>query len=427
MKTKQKKSKWGFFLKYKYLFAFVFILFLGLYLRFYKIEQIQSFGWDQARDAWLVRDIINGKIVLNGPRTGVGHFHLGPLWYYLLVPFYYFSNMDPASANYLNILVNIFNFIAVYYVTKKIYGEKNALFATLLFATNKYLIEINRVSWNVSPVIGVAILIFYGILKIINNENYQWIPIIFFLLGLFIHLHFTFVFIVPIILISFLFTKNKKRTLFLSLISLPLILLWYIPNFLYDIQSKNTNVGLFNNFLKDYFINAFHLRFFLYRINDGFIQYQALFQLPKTILLFKFIIPSIFVLISFFEKNNKVRILNLLLILWFIVPSIGYSFYGGATSEYYMLMNSILVFYTVIYLQNKLLNFKIKIIPYILIIFWIIFIFFQTRSFWINRDYSGGLMKQKKSVLQRIKDNNKIGYNEGVIDSYLWQIWVEDR
>ena len=79
----------------------MFIVLIGMYLRFYKIEYIQSFGWDQGRDAWLVRDIINGKIVLNGPRTGIGHFHLGPLWYYLLVPFYLLTNLDPVGAIYL--------------------------------------------------------------------------------------------------------------------------------------------------------------------------------------------------------------------------------------------------------------------------------------------------------------------------------------
>jgi len=60
--------------KYYWLLAFILIILVGFYLRFYGIESSQDFGWDQGRDAWLVRDIIVKKIVvLNGPRTGVGH------------------------------------------------------------------------------------------------------------------------------------------------------------------------------------------------------------------------------------------------------------------------------------------------------------------------------------------------------------------
>lgn len=110
-----------FILKHRYFFGFLVVLLIGMYLRFYRIYDVQSFGWDQAKDAWKTRDILMRQIVLDGPRTGVGHFNLGPLWYYLLSPFYYFAKLDLRGANYLNILVNIFNFCAIFWVTKKIF------------------------------------------------------------------------------------------------------------------------------------------------------------------------------------------------------------------------------------------------------------------------------------------------------------------
>jgi hypothetical protein len=61
-----------------------------------------------------------------------------------------------------------------------------------------------------------------------------------------------------------------------------------------------------------------------------------------------------------------------------------------------------------------------------LIIFWFIFSYFQTKDLWIKDD-TGGLKKQKEEVRQRIRENNKINFNEGDIKSYLWQIWVEDK
>lgn len=412
--------------KNKFLLVFILIVLVGMYLRFYRIESVQSFGWDQGRDAWKVRDIINGQMVLNGPRTGIGHMHLGSLWYYLLAPFYLVTNQDPVGAIYLNIIVNLFNFIAIFFVTKKIYGEKAGLFVSFIYATNKYLIEINRTAWNVSPIPGVSVLIFYSIYKIIFENKYKWIFILSFLTGLFFHLHFSVVFLPLIILLSLALVKDKKKVFIYGLASLPLCLIWLIPSVFYDIQSKNTNTNLFNNFIKDYFINGFHLRFFLYRIHDAFIQFQTILSLPSTYNFLKFIIPGIYFMTLIFEKEKKQKILGYLIFLWFIIPSFGYSFYGGTTSEYYMLMNSLLVIYVLYYLQNRLLKLQFKPMIYLLIIFWSIFTYSQTKDLWI-KNQNNGLVQQKQEVRENISQNNKIPFDEGNIKAYLWQIWVEDK
>lgn len=415
-----------FIKKNKYHLIFILIVFIGMYLRFYKIDEYKTLGWDQARDAWKVRDIIKGQIMLIGPRTGVGQFHLGPFWFYLLVPFYFLTGMDPVAANYLNILVNLLNFVIIFVVTKKIYDKNFALFVSLVYATNRYLIEINRVPWNVSMVPGIALLIFYAIFKVVYEKKYKWLLIISFLTGLFFHLHFSVVFLPLIILLSFILVKDKKKVLVWSIASLPLLFIWLIPNVIYDIQTKNNNLNLFNNFLRDYLINGFHLRFFLYRINDAFIQFQTILLLPNTYKLIKFIIPVIYSLMVFFDKNKKQRILGYLIMLWFLAPAVVYSFYGGLTSEYYMLMNSVLVIYILAYLQNKILKIKFKPILLASIIFWVCFTYFQSKDLWIKIP-DRGLVDQKKAVRSRMNINEKIGYKEGEIESYLWQIWVEDK
>ncbi len=334
--------------------------------------------------------------------------------------------MDPVGAIYLNIIVNLFNFIAIFFVTKRIYGNKTALFVSFIYATNKYLIEINRTAWNVSPIPGVSALIFFSIYKIVYENNYKWIFILSSLTGLFFHLHFSVVFLPLIILLSLILAKNKRKVLIYGLVSLPLLIIWFIPSVLYEFQSKNTNTNLFNNFLKDYFIKGFHLRFFLFRIHDAFIQFQMILSLPRTFNFLKFIVPGIYLITLIFEKVKKQKLLGYLILLWFIVPAFGYSFYGGTTSEYYMLMNSLLVIYVVYYLQTKLIKLKFKPTIYLLIIFWSIFTYYQTKDLWI-KNINNGLVKQKQEVRENIKQNNKIAFDEGNIKAYLWQIWVEDK
>jgi 4-amino-4-deoxy-L-arabinose transferase-like glycosyltransferase len=413
-------------LKKYWLPLFLLIVSIGMLLRFYRINDIQSFGWDQGRDAWLTRDIIQGKWVLNGPRTGVGHFHLGPLWYYLLVPFYLMTGLDPVAANYLNFIVNLFNFAAIYWVTKKILDDRAALFVTFFYATNRYLIELNRVAWNVSPVTGVAALIFYCLYRIVYDNKYKYIYLLSFLSGIFFHLHFSVVFLPFIILSSFILVKDKLKVLKTSLLSLPLALVWLIPEVVYELNTKNTNINLFSNFLKDYFIDGFHLRFFLYRLYDGFIQFETMLSLPKINRYLVLIVPLLYVALLLFDKNRKQRILGYLTMLWFLVPAVGYSFYAGSTSEYYMLMSSMLVIYIIYYIFNRLFSHKLKFLVVLPVAAFLMFTYSQVKTV-TGKRIEGGLNKQKSELRDKIKNNNKVGYNEGDIQAYLWQIWVEDK
>lgn len=414
------------FIKKYWFLVFILIVGVGMYLRFYRIESIQEFGWDQARDAWKTRDIVMGKTILNGPRTGIGHMELGPLWYYLLAPFYYFMKLDPMAANYLNFVVNIFNFISIFWVMEKIFDKKTALFVILFYATNSYLIQINRVAWNVSPVPGVAILIFYSIYKVVYEKNYKWIFLVSFLTGLFFHLHFSFVFLPLIILLSFVLVKDKIKTILYSLASAPLFFIWFIPTLLYEIQSKNSNINSFLNFGKDYLIKEFHLRFFIYRLYDSFIQFETVLTLPKINRYLVLIVPAIYLFFLIFEKDKKKKIFGYLMMLWFVVPSFIYSFYGGTTSEYYMLMTSVFVIYIIWYFFTKIINFKLKSLIFLLILISVSFIYLQTKGQWVKKEKNNSLKYQKLFVRERIKENNKINFNEGDIKSYLWHIWVED-
>ena len=54
--------------------AFGILLLIFLYLRFWNIENTMEYGWDQARDAWKVRDILSGTVVFDGPRRTIWEY-----------------------------------------------------------------------------------------------------------------------------------------------------------------------------------------------------------------------------------------------------------------------------------------------------------------------------------------------------------------
>jgi len=431
----------GFFLveKIKFLLlektwiVFILILIIGMYLRFYDFQNVIGFGWDQGRDAQMVRNILSGKLTLIGPRTGVGHMHLGPVYYYILAPFYYFTNLDPVGSDYLNILMNIINFVIIFIVTKKLFGKYNALFVTLIYSISSYLINVNQVPWNVTLMPGLAVLIFYAITQI-YEQKYKWVFILWTLSGFFFNIHFTAIFIPFINIASLIFVKEKRKVFLYSLMSIPLYVIWFVPNIIYQSQA-NGDTQLYKDFIHYYYI-GFHFRFLMYRLPQSLVQFRSILNIPQLYFL-QYLLPIIFIVLLYFEKNVKQKLYGYITMLWFIIPLIGFTLYGGPLSDYYFLYNAPMVLFILAYLQKKLLTLKYKsLILTLLVIFWLFYAYINTKSLWIKPS-DGGLNGQKQYV-QTVIANSKSKlfkktiakfkkYNEGDTDAYLYSIYTQKK
>jgi 4-amino-4-deoxy-L-arabinose transferase-like glycosyltransferase len=408
----------------KALVIFLALFVVALYLRFYNIEYFQPFGWDQARDAWNVRDILMGKLLVVGPRTGIGEMHLGPLYYYALVPFFYLTKMDPIATIYFNFLSNVANFLILFYVTKKIFGNYAALFVIFVYSFSNYIITINQVPWNVTLMPGIAAAIFYSIVRI-YQEDYKWVFVMWGLSGFYFNLHFTAIFLPFINIASLAFVKNKKKVLKYSLLSLPIFLIWYLPALTYLLRTTDESDNL-KHFVRDYFI-GFHFRFFLEkRLTDAFIQFKTVlfFPLLKSLHL---LVPAIYGILILFEKDKWNRTLGYLILLWFIIPALAFTAYGGPLSEYYFLYTVPMVLYILVYLQAKILKTKFKHIALLgFSIFWIFYAWQNTSHMWI-KPTSGGLDSIREETRSLIEQNRKVQFGIGDIKSYLYQIWAIDK
>lgn len=387
-------------------------------------------GWDQARDSWVVRDILNGQFTLVGPRTGIGHMHLGPLYYYLLAPFYYLTNLDPTATFIFNFICNLFNFIILFYVSKKIYGNLFALFVIFIYTFSNYVIIVNQIPWNVTLMPGVAALIFYSIVRV-HQGSYKWIFLAWTLSGFYFHLHFSAVFLPFIVLASLVFVKDKKKALLYSIMSLPLYLVWFLPNIIWQLNTQG-DTGHYRDFFK-YYILDFHFRFLIHRFQDAFIQFGMIFTSPtvpefkKFTPIIKVVIPIFFIFFSFRDKNKFNAKLSILIMLWFIVPLIGITLYGGPLSEYYFLYSIPMVLFILGYLQSRILQFKFKY-PLIIfsVLFWIFYAWVNTSNIWIKPN-NGGIEAFKKQTLKMVENNQKIEFDIGSIHSYLYHIYTVDK
>lgn len=421
-------SKTANLLSYRHIVSyllFFIILCIGFYLRFWQYENTFSLGWDQARDGWKVRDILQGTFVTNGPRTGIGNFYLAPLWYYYLAPFYFFTKLDPVAALYANMVMSAVNFIVFFWVTKKIFGTGWALVGTYFLAVNDYLIEIMRIPWNVSPVLAVSSLIFYCIYQIVFHERYRYTILLTTLVGFFINLHFSFVFLPGIVLASVICMKQKRKFFRYALYSLPLAFIWFIPLIILDIQWKGENTGLLQKLFSNYLIPGFHIRFYIHRLHDALIMIEKICMIHHSIAWGKFIPVIVFGVLSLVDtaKNKK---LHYLIALWFFIPSVIYALYSGTTSEYYMLLSAPMAIYILLSIQIKILQFFKKyslgtVGIVLLCVVWMLYGIQATGGKWVKKNY-GGLNEQRDKARKTFNEGGVIEYNEGVPEAYLWQI-----
>jgi len=64
------------------------VVFLGAFLRFWKIGEWQYFTYDQARDYLIVKKaVVDHKFTLVGPTVLAPGVYLPPFYYYSLIPF----------------------------------------------------------------------------------------------------------------------------------------------------------------------------------------------------------------------------------------------------------------------------------------------------------------------------------------------------
>ncbi len=187
----------------------VLFLILGFLLRILFFEST-SFGYDQARDAFQAISIITQHhLKIIGPTTDIkGLFH-GPIFWYLIAPFYYFSGGNPQAARLLMIGMNLVNVVFIYYFAKKMFkDEKVALVSSFLFAVSFEAIQYARWISNPPPAIFFIALFFFGLWQV--SEKKSWgLPLmtlalsfavnfqlflfyqVLFLIGAFLYLFFT--------------------------------------------------------------------------------------------------------------------------------------------------------------------------------------------------------------------------------------------
>jgi len=223
-------------LKKHWLFIVFFLI--AAALRFYKLPYMASYDFDQEFVTNFVYDVREYPVRLVGQGLSVMGLFMGPLYFYLLVPFYAAFQWQPIGGFVGSVVLGLATIAAYYFVGNKLFSQRVALFAVALRAINYYSLAGD---WQMVPTVGsdgLIVLLWYCLYKLWKRKQWYLLPSAA-ILGMFTSMHpshFPLWFMVVALL--FIWRKKMQYSLKISLVSLFAFLAPSTPLFLFEYWRK---------------------------------------------------------------------------------------------------------------------------------------------------------------------------------------------
>jgi len=382
----------------------ILIIAIAIFFRTYALIDRFEFAHDGDLYSWIVKDIIVEKhLRLIGQQTTAPGIFIGPLFYYMLIPFFLLFSMDPVGAVIPITLLGIITVISYYLVFSQLFNKKIGSIAAFLYSvllTNVIFMDRRVVPSTLTNI--WLVWYFWAIVKLLRKD-YSVFPILGLLTGLIWHIHialFPALLAIPTAILFAQKLPSPKHALgFLIGFFIP-----SIPLFLFEIKHGFIQTkSLLNNFVIDHGGGTGWNKFLLITIKLSDNIVKLLFY-PQTISVINHTLFSALILLSaFFLVKKKLLDLKELLLfyIWIAGIFLYYTFSSVIISEYYF-TNVEIIFLTIISLFFYLL-YQTGQIGKKLIILVFAFLFIKNISYLIKGDYYYAKgYKERKAVIEFI-------------------------
>ena len=380
-----------FFIKKNYLF--VAILIFSIILRVYRLEYLTTFSGDQGQDFLVVRDmVLFHKWTLLGIKTSIAPFFQGPIYLYLLFPFFLLFHLDPIAGAIASVTLSILSITVLYITVKKFLSKESAFLSCLLFATAPQLVIYGNspLYQNFLPLFIISSIYFF----LVNKKN----ALHYLLLGLFagvcLELHLLSITLALSFFIFLLIFDDRRKQ------SLPIfiggLLLALSPTILFELRHQFLNTHLFLAYLQ-----SNNTPSTLINIGNAWVKGAALFLGGDSMIVGSIIlIFSFFALIRFKTSQRYVSLKKFTIILTVVL--LVFSFKLSSLEPHYLLPLWIML---LILLPVWILKIFPRKIGVILMVILIIFNFLTSAKELQNNH---GYNMPNGWTLRKIKDIGKI-------------------
>lgn len=368
------------------------------------------YNHDNDLAGWVVKDIVIEKhLRLIGQETSTQGIFIGGLFYYLQVPFFILSRMDPVGVTLLGAILGGFYTLGVYQIFKNVFNKKVALIASALYSLSYIFVFNDREIVPTQPVIFWSIAFFWGLMEILMGNIKKGLIISAVLVSLIWHLNFALILPVPLILVSLVLSKKHivfkdlvKPIAVVVILSLPLIIFELRHNFIQTNALISSLVTDQKDIMSgwDKVVRIFHL------VSKN---YYSLILPPLKFLKYEHIMFCFILLFGYLYKTKKeYRKMFGLLLLWFIIYFLFFSLYSKRVSEYYLSGIQFIPLILLALLFEKFLNLKkFRFWGYCLFVILIIVNLYRFFTIPINRS---GYLEKKALVSEIKKDAIQNGY-----------------
>ncbi len=194
------------------------------FIRSYNFVKRINFGPEQGISLLVSANYIGEKLSLLGQKyfrtTSYGQdLHAAPIFNYSLVPLEIIFKFNPIPITAFFLLLNLLTGVVIFYIVFKMKNFSVALFSTILFLFNSYMIYHSMFIWilNYFPLFGVLLIY---LLFLFNKDNKSYYPfLIGILCGIGFGFDYTFLFTAIVCLMALLFISRKKINNFLIFVA----------------------------------------------------------------------------------------------------------------------------------------------------------------------------------------------------------------
>jgi 4-amino-4-deoxy-L-arabinose transferase-like glycosyltransferase len=314
------------------------ILACGLFLRLYNGKELFGYSHDQDLAGWIIKDIVvNHHARLIGQLTSTPGVFIGPLFYYLLIPFYLIFKMDPIGGIYLVTIIGLFAIWSVYFVFSKVFSRNTGIIGALIYAISPYTVFNDRGVVPTMPLMLWGVWFLYSNFLIIKGDQKKGFILAAVLMALIWHINFGLVILLPIYFVSLLLSKKKIDFKYL-LISFSLLVILSAPLILFEVRhgfSETKAIIYSATASQGDIIRGFAKVAKIYDVVTKDVAnilwgYPAKIPVPLA-----FWIVSIFSIFIFVKRKIDGKTF-LILFLWFAFTTGFFSLYSKPVSEYYL-------------------------------------------------------------------------------------------
>lgn len=307
------------------------ILLVAFFIRVYRTGDLLGFYYDQGRDAKVIWDLWHaGKTFLIGPVTGLPGIFLGPLYYYLIAPFYLIGAGNPVYPSvFLSFLVTVSLFV-LYKAGEEIGGKETGLITLLIGSFSNYLVFSSRWLSNPTPVYLSSILLFYSFIKIVKSKKTtSWWYVSFLMAGVSFQFESASAAFYMPVFFTFLVWQRSKIDRKRFLISSGLFLSTFLPQLIFNFRHGNI---LLNNIKEEVLKKDLGDEGIVVSIPERLKLFWKVYAekiFPgKDFLVFLFSLFSLYGLSKYVKGKKSVDVLKLFSIFIFI-PAFFYTIYRG--------------------------------------------------------------------------------------------------